>query len=215
MSAHLKEAPLTVDKEYVANLAVTASAKRKELPGQPAAFRYVMMVASHPASIFRKRPSAHAEQMQSPHLGTKWGLYVRSRPECAVALGQLGSGGGSGCRCRGGVPARHCAGGVARLPVVQLAACADHRRPGRLPRPGWSARLVVAARSIPATGPAGRAGFGIRYRRDAGHAGRHRCICSASLSTSSSTEYLTRSPDTAALRHDLHRLPPFYPPGWF
>src|ERR1700735_5152343 len=31
MSAHVKEAPLTVDKEYVANLAVTAAAKGKEL----------------------------------------------------------------------------------------------------------------------------------------------------------------------------------------
>jgi reverse gyrase len=31
MSAHVKEAPLTVDKEYVAELAVTASAKGKDL----------------------------------------------------------------------------------------------------------------------------------------------------------------------------------------
>src|SRR6185437_14581096 len=31
MSAHVKEAPLTVDKEYVANLAVPAAAKGKEL----------------------------------------------------------------------------------------------------------------------------------------------------------------------------------------
>lgn len=57
MSAHLKEAPLTVDKEYVANLAVTASAKGKELVWAPAAFRYVMMVLRHiPRSIFRKLP---------------------------------------------------------------------------------------------------------------------------------------------------------------
>src|SRR5947209_1723589 len=39
MSAHVKEAPLTVDKEYVANLAVTAAAKGKELVWAPAAFR--------------------------------------------------------------------------------------------------------------------------------------------------------------------------------
>jgi decaprenylphospho-beta-D-erythro-pentofuranosid-2-ulose 2-reductase len=57
MSAHIKEAPLTVDKEYVANLAVTASVKGKELVWAPAAFRYVMMVLRHiPRSIFRKLP---------------------------------------------------------------------------------------------------------------------------------------------------------------
>jgi decaprenylphospho-beta-D-erythro-pentofuranosid-2-ulose 2-reductase len=57
MSAHIKEAPLTVDKEYVANLAVTASAKGKELVWAPAAFRYVMMVLRHiPRIIFRKLP---------------------------------------------------------------------------------------------------------------------------------------------------------------
>jgi decaprenylphospho-beta-D-erythro-pentofuranosid-2-ulose 2-reductase len=57
MSAHIKEAPLTVDKEYVANLAVTASARGKELVWAPAAFRYVMMVLRHiPRSIFRKLP---------------------------------------------------------------------------------------------------------------------------------------------------------------
>jgi decaprenylphospho-beta-D-erythro-pentofuranosid-2-ulose 2-reductase len=57
MSAHVKEAPLTVDKEYVANLAVTAAAQGKELVWAPAAFRYVMMVLRHiPRSIFRKLP---------------------------------------------------------------------------------------------------------------------------------------------------------------
>ncbi len=57
MSAHIKEAPLTVDKEYVANLAVTASAKGKELVWAPGAFRYVMMVMRHvPRPIFRKLP---------------------------------------------------------------------------------------------------------------------------------------------------------------
>jgi len=57
MSAHMKEAPLTVDKEYVANLAVTASAKGKELVWAPGAFRYVMVVLRHiPRSIFRKLP---------------------------------------------------------------------------------------------------------------------------------------------------------------
>ncbi len=57
MSAHIKEAPLTVDKEYVANLAVTAAAKGKELVWAPGAFRYVMVVLRHiPRPIFRKLP---------------------------------------------------------------------------------------------------------------------------------------------------------------
>jgi decaprenylphospho-beta-D-erythro-pentofuranosid-2-ulose 2-reductase len=52
-----KEAPLTVDKEYVAELAVTASAKGKELVWAPGAFRYVMMVLRHlPRPIFRRLP---------------------------------------------------------------------------------------------------------------------------------------------------------------
>jgi decaprenylphospho-beta-D-erythro-pentofuranosid-2-ulose 2-reductase len=57
MSAHVKEAPLTVDKEYVANLAVTSAAKGKDLVWAPGAFRYVMMVLRHiPRPIFRKLP---------------------------------------------------------------------------------------------------------------------------------------------------------------
>jgi decaprenylphospho-beta-D-erythro-pentofuranosid-2-ulose 2-reductase len=57
MSAHIKEAPLTVDKDYVANLAVTAAAKGKELVWAPAAFRYVMVVLRHlPRSVFRRLP---------------------------------------------------------------------------------------------------------------------------------------------------------------
>ncbi|GFG74030.1 decaprenylphospho-beta-D-erythro-pentofuranosid-2-ulose 2-reductase [Mycobacterium botniense] len=57
MSAHLKEAPLTVDKEYVAELAVTSSAKGKELVWAPPAFRYVMIVLRHlPRRLFRKLP---------------------------------------------------------------------------------------------------------------------------------------------------------------
>jgi decaprenylphospho-beta-D-erythro-pentofuranosid-2-ulose 2-reductase len=52
-----KEAPFTVDKEYVAELAVTASAKGRELVWAPGAFRYVMMVLRHiPRPIFRKLP---------------------------------------------------------------------------------------------------------------------------------------------------------------
>jgi decaprenylphospho-beta-D-erythro-pentofuranosid-2-ulose 2-reductase len=56
-SAHVEEAPLTVDKDYVANLAVTASAKGKELVWAPGAFRYVMMVLRHvPRAVFRRLP---------------------------------------------------------------------------------------------------------------------------------------------------------------
>src|SRR3954452_19879668 len=57
MSAHVKEAPLTDDKEHVADLAVTASAKGKELVWAPSTFRYVIMVLRHiPRCIFRKLP---------------------------------------------------------------------------------------------------------------------------------------------------------------
>ncbi len=56
-SAHVEEAPLTVDKEDVAALAVAASAKGKEIVWAPGAFRYVMMVLRHiPRAIFRKLP---------------------------------------------------------------------------------------------------------------------------------------------------------------
>jgi len=52
-----KEAPFTVDKEDVAELAVTAAAKGKELIWAPGAFRYVMMVLRHiPRAIFRRLP---------------------------------------------------------------------------------------------------------------------------------------------------------------
>ncbi|HZA12202.1 decaprenylphospho-beta-D-erythro-pentofuranosid-2-ulose 2-reductase [Mycobacterium sp.] len=57
MSAHIKEAPLTVNKEDVAELAVTAAAKGKELVWAPPTFRYVMMVLRHiPRPIFRRLP---------------------------------------------------------------------------------------------------------------------------------------------------------------
>lgn len=52
-----KEAPFTVDKEDVAELAVAASARGKELVWAPGVFRYVMMVLRHiPRPIFRKLP---------------------------------------------------------------------------------------------------------------------------------------------------------------
>ncbi|WP_063019133.1 decaprenylphospho-beta-D-erythro-pentofuranosid-2-ulose 2-reductase [Nocardia niwae] len=56
-SSHVKEAPLTVDKEDVAALAVAASQRGKELVWAPGAFRYVMMVLRHvPRAIFRRLP---------------------------------------------------------------------------------------------------------------------------------------------------------------
>src|ERR1700694_2150862 len=58
MSAYIKAAPLTVDKKYVAELAVTSSAKGKELVWAPGACRYVVMVLRHiPRPIFRKLPT--------------------------------------------------------------------------------------------------------------------------------------------------------------
>jgi len=57
MSAHIKEAPLTVDKEDVAELAFRSAMKGKELVWAPPAFRYVMMVLRHiPRPVFRKLP---------------------------------------------------------------------------------------------------------------------------------------------------------------
>lgn len=57
MSAGVKEAPLTVDKEEVADLVVTAAAKGKELVWAPPPFRFVMMVLRHiPRPIFRRLP---------------------------------------------------------------------------------------------------------------------------------------------------------------
>lgn len=57
MSAHIKEAPLTVDKEDVAELAVRSAAMGKELVWAPPTFRYVMMVLRHiPRPVFRKLP---------------------------------------------------------------------------------------------------------------------------------------------------------------
>lgn len=56
-SAHVEEAPLTVDKEEVAALAVSASQKGKEIVWAPGAFRFVMMILRHiPRPIFRRLP---------------------------------------------------------------------------------------------------------------------------------------------------------------
>lgn len=56
-SAHVEEAPLTVDKEEVAALAVSASQRGKEIVWAPGAFRFVMMILRHiPRPIFRRLP---------------------------------------------------------------------------------------------------------------------------------------------------------------
>jgi len=56
-SSHVKDAPLTVNKEDVAALAVSASQKGKELVWAPGTFRYLMMILRHiPRPIFRKLP---------------------------------------------------------------------------------------------------------------------------------------------------------------
>lgn len=57
MSAGVDEAPLTVDKEDVAKLAVKAVQQKKTLIWAPPAFQYVMLVLKHiPRPIFRKLP---------------------------------------------------------------------------------------------------------------------------------------------------------------
>ncbi|MBB5913635.1 decaprenylphospho-beta-D-erythro-pentofuranosid-2-ulose 2-reductase [Nocardia transvalensis] len=56
-SAHVDEAPLTVDKEDVAALAVAASQKGKEIVWAPGAFRWVMVILRHvPRALFRRLP---------------------------------------------------------------------------------------------------------------------------------------------------------------
>jgi len=57
MSAGVKEAPLTVDKEDVAKLAVDSVRKGKRLVWAPPAFQHVMFVLKHiPRPIFKKLP---------------------------------------------------------------------------------------------------------------------------------------------------------------
>ena len=57
MSAHVKEAPLTVDKEQLAVQVVDAARKGQKLIWVPAPFRLVMLVLKHiPGPIFRLLP---------------------------------------------------------------------------------------------------------------------------------------------------------------
>ncbi|WP_026918483.1 decaprenylphospho-beta-D-erythro-pentofuranosid-2-ulose 2-reductase [Gordonia shandongensis] len=57
LSAHVAEAPLTVNKEDVARMAVAAVDKGKDIIWVPGPFRYIMMVLRHiPRPVFRKLP---------------------------------------------------------------------------------------------------------------------------------------------------------------
>ena len=57
LSAHVKEAPMTVEKEDVGRLAVAAATKGKEIVWVPGQVRFVMMVLRHiPRAVFRKLP---------------------------------------------------------------------------------------------------------------------------------------------------------------
>lgn len=57
MSAHVKEAPLTVDKEELAAQVVDAARKGQKLIWVPAPFRFVMIALKHlPGPIFRLLP---------------------------------------------------------------------------------------------------------------------------------------------------------------
>ncbi len=57
ISAHVKEAPLTVDKQDVAAQVVESARKGRSLIWAPPAFQYVMFVLKHiPAPIFKRLP---------------------------------------------------------------------------------------------------------------------------------------------------------------
>jgi len=57
MSAHVKEAPLTVDKEELASQVVDAARKGQTLIWVPSTFRFVMIALKHiPGPIFRLLP---------------------------------------------------------------------------------------------------------------------------------------------------------------
>jgi decaprenylphospho-beta-D-erythro-pentofuranosid-2-ulose 2-reductase len=57
LSAHVEEAPLTVNKEDVAQLAVRAADAGKEIVWAPPPFRFIMMALRHvPRPIFRRLP---------------------------------------------------------------------------------------------------------------------------------------------------------------
>ncbi|WP_132992783.1 decaprenylphospho-beta-D-erythro-pentofuranosid-2-ulose 2-reductase [Gordonia zhaorongruii] len=57
LSAHVPDAPLTVNKEDVGRLAVAAVDKGKDIVWVPGPFRYIMMVLRHiPRPVFRKLP---------------------------------------------------------------------------------------------------------------------------------------------------------------
>lgn len=57
MSAHMKEAPLTVDKEAVAQLVVNAARSGREIVWAPPAFKFVMLILRHiPRPIFKRLP---------------------------------------------------------------------------------------------------------------------------------------------------------------
>ncbi|ALG83392.1 decaprenylphospho-beta-D-erythro-pentofuranosid-2-ulose 2-reductase [Gordonia phthalatica] len=57
LSAHVAEAPLTVNKEDVARMAVAAVDKGKDVIWVPGPFRFIMMVLRHiPRPVFRKLP---------------------------------------------------------------------------------------------------------------------------------------------------------------
>lgn len=57
MSAGVKEAPLTVNKDEVAKLAVNAAAKKKPVVWTPPLFELVMLILRHiPRPIFKKLP---------------------------------------------------------------------------------------------------------------------------------------------------------------
>ena len=199
MSAHIKEAPLTVDKEYVAEpggdrvgqgQGTRLGARRFPLRDDGA--------AAHPA----------ADLPQVAHLNAKRAGHRRPH----------------------GIRHRDCRGGsvisliaiarvaMARLPVVEPAARADHGRPSRLHRRIAGRRLAVAAgRRLLARLLALVFVSAFSVVTLAMPLGATKLyLFGISVDQQFRTEYLTRFTDSAAL-HDMTYvgLPPFYPPGWF
>ena len=200
-----KEAPFTVDKEDVAELAVTASAKGKELVWAPGSVPVRDDgVAAHPA----------AHLPQAAHLRPMGDERARWPPLGQMAWRLLWPWWSSRHRTDRDLP-----GPVAGVPVVQPAARTDHRRSGRLPGRAARVGIGVAARTSTcvAASPAPlflSAFTVVTLGMPLGATKLY--LFGISVDQQFRTEYLTRLTDSPAL-HDMTYigLPPFYPPGWF
>ena len=118
---------------------------------------------------------------------------------------------------------------VAGVPVVESAARADHRRPGRLPGRGWWAPGWLWRRGIARRQDRSARGYQWAASRCCVFLSAFTVVTlgmplgatklylfGISVDQQFRTEYLTRLTDSPAL-HDMTYagMPPFYPPGWF